>query len=488
MRQPLAHEVNQLAVGRRRAGLQHDEGLGSLAPLLVLHSHHADLLHGRVAHQHAFHFDRRDVLAAADDHVLEPVADFRVAVGVYDRGIAAVKPPAAHGLLRRLRIIVVPLHDDIAAHADLAECLAVVRDLVQGVIQHAQIAGCDQLHSLARLDHAALLEAQRLVVRPRLAHRDERRGFGQAIHLGHVPPELTLHPLDRRSGRRRPRSDDAHSPRRAISHGLRRVRQGDQDSRRRAKRRDRLLLDQLKRQCRVDLAQAHVRGANGGDDPHERPAVGVEHRQRPQIAIGRRHRQVNQRADDVHVGVPVRDHHALGPRCRSARVVDRQQVALAYRCRLEIGRRGVHHPLVFDPPRARPLERHEMLNPFQLAADAVYRPEIVRVRTNDARPRVIDDEGEIIRCQAVVDRYQHRTDLRHCIKRLQLRVRIRRNVDDPVALLHAECLQRRRPPIAPVEELLVGQALLTVDDRFAARVQTPRAPRELERCERNLHP
>ena len=47
----------------------------------------------------------------------------------------------------------------------------------------------------------------------------------------------------------------------------------------------------------VDLAQADVRRAHRGDDPRERPAVGVEHRQRPQVAIGRSHRHVNERAD-----------------------------------------------------------------------------------------------------------------------------------------------------------------------------------------------
>src|SRR5471030_1530297 len=34
---------------------------------------------------------------------------------------------------------------------------------------------------------------------------------------------------------------------------------------------------------RLHAAQAHVRGARGGDGPGEGPAVGVEHRQRPQV-------------------------------------------------------------------------------------------------------------------------------------------------------------------------------------------------------------
>ncbi len=58
----------------------------------------ADFLHGRVAQQHALDLDRRDVLAAADDHVLDPIANLDVAVRVDDRGVAAVEPAAAHGL------------------------------------------------------------------------------------------------------------------------------------------------------------------------------------------------------------------------------------------------------------------------------------------------------------------------------------------------------------------------------------------------------
>src|SRR5207244_7662979 len=38
MRKPLANELDQLAVRRRRAGLQDDEGVRRFAPLLVLHS------------------------------------------------------------------------------------------------------------------------------------------------------------------------------------------------------------------------------------------------------------------------------------------------------------------------------------------------------------------------------------------------------------------------------------------------------------------
>src|ERR1700743_1504381 len=90
-----------------------------------------------------------------------------------------------------------------------------------------------------------------------------------------------------------------------------------------------LLADQLDDQRRVDLAQAHVRPGGGGHRPGEGPPVGVEHRQRPQVAVADAHGQVQQGADGVHRGVAVRDHDALGPGRGAARVVDGEQVALA---------------------------------------------------------------------------------------------------------------------------------------------------------------
>jgi hypothetical protein len=65
-------------------------------------------------------------------------------------------------------------------------------------------------------------------------------------------------------------------------------------------------------------------------------------------------------------------------------------------------------------------------------------------------------------------------------------MRIRRDVDDPVALLDTERLQRGRPAIAALEEVAVREALGAVDDGLARRIQATRAPGELERGKGNL--
>ena len=67
-----------------------------------------------------FHLDRADVLTARDDDVLHPVAELDGTIGMKHGDVAAVEPPTGERLLRRLYIVVVALHDDIAAHDDLA--------------------------------------------------------------------------------------------------------------------------------------------------------------------------------------------------------------------------------------------------------------------------------------------------------------------------------------------------------------------------------
>src|SRR5260370_220363 len=69
--------------------------------------------------------DRRIVFSHADAHVLGPVANLHVTVRVHHRGIAGMEPSIAHHFLRRLGVLVVALHDDVALDDDLAQLLAV---------------------------------------------------------------------------------------------------------------------------------------------------------------------------------------------------------------------------------------------------------------------------------------------------------------------------------------------------------------------------
>jgi hypothetical protein len=60
-------------------------------------------------------------------------------------------------------------------------------------------------------------------------------------------------------------------------------------------------------------------------------------------------------------------------------------------------------------------------------------------------------------------------------------------VGDAIALLDAEALQCGGKAIAAIEELAVSPSLPAVNDAFAAGVQLPRTPHEIQWTERNLH-
>ena len=135
------------------------------------------------------------------------------------------------------------------------------------------------------------------VLGQRLADGDERRGLGEAVDLRDVPAELALDPLDRRRRRRRAGGEDAHPAGTVAARLRRRVRERDEHRGRRAHQGHLLVPDQLEDRRRLDPAQADVGARGRRDGPREGPAVRVEHRQRPQVALADRHRHVQQRAD-----------------------------------------------------------------------------------------------------------------------------------------------------------------------------------------------
>ena len=71
---------------------------------------------------------------------------------MYDRGVAGVKASAAKRIRRRLGIAEVSFHHLVAAHDDLADGFAVVRNLVVVVVDDPQLAGRRHLDACARLD------------------------------------------------------------------------------------------------------------------------------------------------------------------------------------------------------------------------------------------------------------------------------------------------------------------------------------------------
>jgi hypothetical protein len=78
-----------------------------------------------VAVEEFFDLARVDVLAAADDQVLDPPDDVHVAVVAHDGEIAGVHPARRiDGGVGRRNVLPVPEHDRIAARTELARCAA----------------------------------------------------------------------------------------------------------------------------------------------------------------------------------------------------------------------------------------------------------------------------------------------------------------------------------------------------------------------------
>ena len=128
-----------------------------------------------------------------------------------------------------------------------------------------------------------------------------------------------------------------------------------------------------------------------------------------------------------------------------------------------------------------------MFDTAQLVANSVDGLEVVRMDAQDFGAGMRGDVDEVVRGEAVVDGDQHRTDLRHGIEGFELLVHVRRDVGDAVTLPNPHRLQRGRPAVAAVEELLVSEAEVAVDHAFAIAVKLSRPPRELQRCERRFH-
>src|SRR6266852_3766393 len=128
-----------------------------------------------------------------------------------------------------------------------------------------------------------------------------------------------------------------------------------------------------------------------------------------------------------------------------------------------------------------------MLDVTQSLANAIDAVEVILGCADHGCPRVLDDIGEVIGGQPVVDRHQHRADLGHGVKRLELLVDVRGDVCDSVALANAHPLERGGPAVAAVEELLVGKPEVAVDDRLTLWMQASSPAYELEWRERCLH-
>ena len=96
-------EARQWRSSSSAVAVADDHGDDALPPALVGHADHGDLRDARVAREHVLDLERMDVLAARDDHVVDPAVDPEVAVLVEVAGVARAVPAVARSPSRRRR-------------------------------------------------------------------------------------------------------------------------------------------------------------------------------------------------------------------------------------------------------------------------------------------------------------------------------------------------------------------------------------------------
>ena len=114
--------------------------------------------------EHGFNFYRRDVLATADDHVVDPTCDKQVAVGIDIAGVAGEVPALAQALGVGLGPVVVTLEGLVGQH--VSNDLTLLHRRGQGIHRlsfqrHHPQAGVDAgTTGRAGLAHRVLIERE----------------------------------------------------------------------------------------------------------------------------------------------------------------------------------------------------------------------------------------------------------------------------------------------------------------------------------------
>ena len=490
LRHVRADKVLELFLARGLALLEDDARHDLLAVLLVRHADDLHVLDLRVRVEEVLDLLRVDILAAADDHILDAAGDLVVAVRQAARKVARVEPAlAVDGRRRGLGHLVIALHDVVAAGDEFAVHIVgqvLVRLRVDDLALDAEHRGADRCD--ARLDGVG-----------RLAHRAARGGLGLAVgdaDLAHVHLlDDILHDLDR-AGRA---GHDAGAHVREI--GLVKIgvlEHRDEHRRHAVERGDLLLVDAgeaLARRERRDWR--HRRAVRHRGRHREHHAEAVEHRHLNHQAV--RRGEVHAVADGLAVvdDVVMREHDALREARRAGGVLHVADVVLLY-----AGAAGLHLA-----HRHAVGERERLLPGIAALLDAFGRDDVAQHRQAlrlelsrhaglELGAELFDDADVVAVLVAVdhdermgiglaeqvlrlvnligrIDGDEHRADLRRRPERDVPLRHVRGPDGHVVALLDAHRDQRAGEGIDVVTELLIGARIVEL------RVAEARLVREL---------
>ncbi len=395
--------------------------------------------------QDPFDLGRVDVLAAADDHVLDAVGDVDVAVGIHVAAIAGAQP-AVLGDRRggRLRLAPVAAHQLFAADPDLARDTG--RDRLAGAgFAHADL---DPRDRLARRDQP--MGHRRVLVVGGEQHAHHAALLGHAVDLLQPAGKELQRRAHHRQGHRRGAVGERLQRRVVARRGTRNLGHHRHQRRHQEGVGDALPLEHLEHRGRVGQAQHHDARAHADRGQRVAGAADVEQRHRHlhdgvdvDLRVGRAVARMGQHA-------AVGEQRALGEAGGARGVELHEAVVRRDLVRARLRRLGGQPGLVFVVGSA---DADHPLDARQLVAQLRDRRRELRADEEDARLRVVDDVRDLRRREPEVD---HRVGGAHqCAGQRQLDAGRMVEVEhrDAVAGLQARGTLGRRIAPHPLGEL-----------------------------------
>ena len=419
-----------------------EAGAGLTADL-VLDADNGDLIDARELVDELLDLARVDVLAHADDHVLDAVDDEVVAVLVDLHHVGRMQPAAAHDIARDVRQVPVAEHD-VAAFDD----------------ELARLAHGDRV--TVRIDDLVfeVRETRADGARDRMTwfrQRDQWRSLGEAVALADVDAEFRLELLLNLHGQRcAARDDDAHG---GHVLGLGELREQAADRGDDIEVVDFLLADDRDGLFRREgIEDDRLGAAVERVEYGERPAESVIHRQYAEdmvLAVATDDGDLLAHVDDE---VAVREHGALRIARRAGGVDDAYRAVL-----IELGRqrRGLGYEVVLLAGEA-----DIVLDDGHVAAQLCHGIDEVErlIGQHVLRARILEDVGDFAAAQLEVDGHGDGTQRGDAEVGADVVCAVAGEDGHAVTLAHARRVEFVAAVVHELAQLFIGNAALVVDD------------------------
>ncbi len=412
--------------------------------------------------------DRADPLAARLDHVLGPVAQRDIAVGIDDRHIPGDE--VALGV-ERLAALEVTGCDPGRFHPKMAERLAIRRQRLSRVIDDARRDAAGDAAGLhAQID--ARVEIVHVAAGLRRRHCRHQR-LGHAPGLDVADAVVPIQTFDHAARRRRAAGKRHPQGREALAAAPEPIEQDQPEARHAGGDGHALTLDEFVELLRFVVAPGqHELGAGVAGRERHVPGIAVEQRRHRHHHFEHAVAVIGEEPEGTaHEGLqdqrPVRIDDALGVAGRAGGVADRRRTALVERGPGEI-------PLIlggdqcFVAMDVRQLRfRHVAGVGHDDVADDTGEARRDRLGDRQRQPvdeqpailGMIDDVDELFGEQPGIDRVQHGAAARRGVEHLEVSVGVPSQRRDRRALADTEAVQRLRHALRPPMHLGIVAAM-----------------------------